>query len=161
MYHRIKATNTKFTLIIISASLLVISCSNVDTDWHKYQSRKLEIIGEGRDAVKVIADGWKIIGKTNDDNGYEWGWEITISNSRDPEKEAILLENNTKLIGTYQLKKIHYTLHDKDGFELVNDVLHDQYLEYGAIDTFRHTSIISKAKALRAFKSTYRIILRD
>ena len=129
----------------------------VETNWHRYDGRTFEVIGDNRDFVKVLSDGWKIIENLSDGDKYAWGWEISIKVLENPEVKPITLENGRTILELCSVEKIEYILFDKDGFELVRDVIKSRSLEYGSTKTFRSTSEISKNSAIRAAKSSYQI----
>lgn len=68
-----------FFICLFSVTFFLFSCSKVDTDWHRYQGRQAEGWKNLKnEELKIISDGWKIIGKTENKKYYEWGWEIVL-----------------------------------------------------------------------------------
>lgn len=167
---KIHSVSLKITLvgslfITFSFFLLFVGCSRVDTNWHRYKERNFEIIGTDRHLVEVVSDGWRIISKTDNKNKdeYEWGWEISIKTLDIPKEKKFYLYKGQEYELLLGIKEIQYILLDEDGFELAKDTLQEKAmsygLPYGVNKTYRHTSTISKEKALRASKSVYKIIL--
>jgi hypothetical protein len=145
--------------VMICLSMALCTCSNVDTNWHRYNGKRFEIIGPSRQAVKeVVSDGWRIIALAGDKSNelYNWGWELTIETS-DRLMDDKLGDEWQPCISV----DIQYILLDEDSFEVGKDTLRDQShcMPYGMAETFRHTSTISKGKALRASKSLYKIFV--
>jgi hypothetical protein len=146
-----------FSTFLIIFFLFLFSCSKLDTDWHRYHGRQQDIIG--RNKVKVISDGWKIIGKTEDKKYYEWGWEVILIVSEEKDYNIIETKKGWQLIPIPSIKEIEYILYDKDGFELVRDkIVAQRNITFEKNETFRKTSILSKSQAIRAVKSAYRIV---
>jgi len=145
--------------IVLCFSMVLGSCSKVDTKWHRYNGRNFEIIGTDRNLVEVASDGWRIITISDDKHKdeYDWGWEITIKTVDIPNERKFYQGGRYEFLLT--IKEIQYILLDEDGFELGKDTLREQSMPYGTTATFRHTGTISKGKALRASKSLYKIIL--
>jgi hypothetical protein len=148
-------------LSVIGSLLTLYGCSRVNTDWHRYKGRSFEIIGMDRDLVQVQTDGWRIISTLDDQhkNEYEWGWELSIKTEDIPNEKKITVYEGEEWELLLAIKEIQYILIDEDGFELVKDTVRDLSIAYGEQKTFRHTSTIPKNKALRAVKSTYKVIL--
>jgi hypothetical protein len=87
------------------------------------------------------------------------GWELSIKAEDIPREKKMTIYNGQELELLLTIKEIQYILLDEDGFELAKDTLRDQNMSYGGQETFRHTSTISKNKAVRAAKSIYKVIL--
>ena len=159
-----------FSTFSIILFLFLFSCSKVDTDWHRYQGRQAEGWEDPKnEKLKIISDGWKIIGKTEDKKYYEWGWEIVLIAPKEKEdtiNEKQKEKNNPKTkfffeaTPIYCIKEIQYVLHDKDGFELVSDQneVGARCFDLGKSETFRKTSFMSQSQANRAVKSSFRIV---
>ena len=145
--------------IILSFSIALGSCSNVDTNWHRYNGRRCDIIGTHGQSVDVPSDGWRIIAISDNKQKeeYDWGWELKISTEKIPKE--IFFSQGEEWEPLLTIKEIQYILLDEDGFELVRSTLLDQYMSFGSTETFRQTATISKGKALRASKSLYKIRL--
>jgi hypothetical protein len=144
-----------FSIILL---ILLFACSKVDTKWHRYQGRQQDILGSNKDKVKIISEGWKIIGETGNRNSYEWGWELVLIVSRGEEDKIIETPGGKKLVPLFMVKEIEYILYDNDDFELVRDRIGEQFIDFGKDETFRKTSLLSKSKAIRAVKSSIRIV---
>ena len=148
-----------FSTFLIILLVLLLACSEVDTEWHGYQGRQQDIYGKNRDRVKIVSEGWKIIGKAEDKNNYKWGWEIVLIVSKGKGDKIFETQDGKKLVPVFLIKEIEYILYDKDGFELVRDKIEEQFIFYfGEDKTFRKTSLLSKSKAIRAVKSSIRIV---
>lgn len=151
--------------------------AKLDTEWHSYKNRRLDIFGQREKTSKVSTptDKWKIIGpiNVNTNDEYEWGWELTLKINKDDKA----LDGWVSLMNVADIK---YMLLDKDGFVIATDTLDishenpvvsslilqklnndksdpEMVQEYGSTFTYRQTAKISKAKALRARTGKYQI----
>lgn len=141
-------------------------CERVNTEWHQYEKRAIDILGSDARQLSVVSDRWKISKRKMEKNAeeeYEWHWEIKVRAEGPEELQLRQLKSESPLGITndvYYLKEVRYILHDKEGLDLTADLLQNRYIEPGALKTFSHSSRISKDKALRASQSSYLIITR-
>ena len=148
----------------IISFVLISGCNNINKQWHKYKSDRVEVWGKNSKDIEVISHGWKLIEKSNS-KSYEWGWEVTIKISGSE-------NGKNKTLG---IEGIQYTLQDKNGFNLVSSQLNlDNYSrviwdngkkgpmlqEYGQTKAYRQTAEIPLHQAKRAFFGSCRVLLQ-
>jgi hypothetical protein len=136
------------TLLLIIA---VAGCSPVSTHWHEEKvsnenaliSIPMEIVPE---ILTINSHGWKILDYNKKKKSAEWGFKVNIKcnvNTVPSVVDECMSRDLQKLppLNTWTIKKIKYSLYDKDGFHLTTIIVDESF----SFD-FGETIVIQESK---------------